>query len=390
MRILYHHRTLGDGAEGIHMAEMVTAFRRLGHDVHVLGLAGHGSVAREGLVRRIRNVLPRPMFEIASVASNAADYLDVRRAISNIQPDFLYKRHARYDVGALYAAQHARIPAVLEVNCLFTGRQYHQFEPLALNALAARLERRALSLPTAVLAVSTPLSRDIDATARIRSVVLPNGADPERFDPMRANPDGVRSRYGLRDALTVGWAGVVREWHGLELLLEALVHVPAAHLLIVGDGPARPAFAQRAAALGVGERVVITGRVPHAEMPDHLAAMDIAVVASDLTGVASPMKLVEYMAMGRAVVAPRLDNIRDLVTDDSNGLLFTADDSASLADVLRRLAGDSALRVRLGRNARLTVELERNWRRNAERVLMLVERSTNRPQTLTAGTVVSK
>lgn len=373
MRILYHHRTLADGAEGIHIAEMVAAFRHLGHEVHVRGLAGgEGGATRQGLVRRLRSVAPDAVFELASVGGNVVDYIAVRRAIGAIRPDFLYKRHARYDVGALYAALHAGIPAVLEVNCLFTGRQYHQFEPLALDALAARLERRALTLSSVVLAVSTPLSREIDAAAPVQSVVLPNGVDPQRFDPARAKPDDVRFRHHLGTALTIGWAGVVREWHGLELLLEALVSVPDAHLLLVGDGPARPAFERRASALGLASRVVVTGRIPHAQMSDHLAAMDIAVVANDGTGVASPMKLLEYMAMGLAVVAPSLDNIRDLVTDDTNGLLFTPGDSGSLAAVLRRLSGDESLRQRLGRSARLTVEQERNWRLNAERVIMLV------------------
>jgi glycosyltransferase involved in cell wall biosynthesis len=258
------------------------------------------------------------------------------------------------------------------VNCLFTGEGYREFEPMAIEPVALAFERRALTLATVRLAVSTPLAGQIERLSGKAAVVMPNGADPGRFDPAGANRDGVRARYGLTSAIVVGWAGVLRDWHGLELLLNALAHVPNAHLLIVGDGPARPAVEAQVTRLGLAGRVIVTGRVPHDAMPDHVAAMDVAVVAHDRTGVASPMKLLEYMAMGRAVVAPRLDSIRDVVEDGRQGLLFTPGDGAELTVALQRLTGDADLRRRLGREARLAIETTRNWRGNAERVLQLV------------------
>ncbi len=143
------------------------------------------------------------------------------------------------------------------------------------------------------LAVSTPLARLIDALAGVGATVLPNGADPSRFDPSTARAESVRAQYALDAHLVVGWTGVLREWHGLELLLDALTRVPGARLLIVGDGPARAAIQTRAATLGMSDRVIVTGRVPHDTVADYVAAMDIAVVAHDRMGVASPMKLLE-------------------------------------------------------------------------------------------------
>jgi len=143
--------------------------------------------------------------------------------------------------------------------------------------------------------------------------------------------------------------------------------------LIVGDGPARAEVEARVRALGLDGRVTITGRIGHEAMPDYVAAMDVAVVAHDRTGVASPMKLLEYMAMARAIVAPRLDNIRDVVDDERTGLLFPAGDSAAIAAALLRLRDDSGLRARLGTAARDAIETERNWRHIAARVVQLVE-----------------
>ena len=97
----------------------------------------------------------------------------------------------------------------------------------------------------------------------------------------------VRAAFGITGRFVVGWVGILREWHGLELLLEAISRVPDATALIVGDGPARHLVERRAELLGIGDRLVITGRVSHADMPGYIAAMDVAVVPAERTGVAS-------------------------------------------------------------------------------------------------------
>jgi glycosyltransferase involved in cell wall biosynthesis len=371
MRILYHHRTLADGAEGVHIAEMVSAFRALGHEVRVLGLAASGT-ARPGLIGGVRRLLPAAAYELASAGCNPAEYLTVQREAARFRPDFVYKRHARNDVGALAAARALAIPSVLEVNCLFSDPEYRRFEPLAFPAITTRLERRALSLASWIVAVSSPLASQVERLGAAGVTVLPNGANPVAFDPQRTDRCGIRSRLGLGDRFTVGWAGILRDWHGLELLLDAISAVPEARLLIVGDGPARPSLEARLRALELTARTTLAGRVPHAAMAEYIAAMDVAVVAEDRTRVASPMKLLEYMAMARAVVAPALDNVRDLVQDGIDGLLFTPGDSGALGAALGRLSSDAALRRRLGANARRTVQETRNWAHNAQTVIGLV------------------
>jgi glycosyltransferase involved in cell wall biosynthesis len=212
--------------------------------------------------------------------------------------------------------------------------------------------------------VRTLVARDV--------LVLPNGVDLRRFDPAGADRAGVRGRLGIAGRLTVGWCGILREWHGLHLLLEAMRAVPDAILLVVGDGPARRELEERAAAAGLAGRLIVTGRVAHELMPDYLAAMDIAAVPDERTGVASPMKLLEYMAMARAVVAPRLANIQDVACDERDVLLFAPGNVTALGDCLRRLAGDPGLRTQLGAAARATVVAIHTWRHNAAAVLAAI------------------
>lgn len=372
MKILYHHRTLADGAEGTHIAEMVAAFRALGHDVCVSGLAVSPRGATRGVLAGLRSRLPQAGLELASLSANLAEYAEARRVLARFRPDFVYKRHARFDVAMVAAARALGVPTVLEVNCLFSVAEYRRFEPLAFERLARRCERRVLNDASVVVAVSTPLGRQVSALAGTAAVILPNGANPEMFRVRDGAAQAVRARHGLTGAVTVGWAGIVREWHGLDLLIDAVAGIPDVRLLIVGDGPALPEVRRRIASREMTGRTAVVGRVPHAVMPDYVAAMDIAVVAADRTGIASPMKLLEYMAMERAVVAPRLDNMRDLVDDEVDGVLFSPGDAGALRAQITRLAGNAALRRELGQHARRKIERERNWRRNAEEVLTLL------------------
>src|SRR5690606_32092193 len=207
-----------------------------------------------------------------------------------------------------------------------------------------------------------------------RVVVMPNGADPAAFNPEH-DSRALRERLGLQEALVVGFSGILRPWHGLDLLLEAFARLAVTdsrlHLLIVGDGPIRGELDSAIAAKGLGKRVTITGRVPHAEVRDYVALMDVAV-SPRATFYASPMKVLEYMAMGKAIVAPAMDNLRDVLTDGEDALLFEPEQVDSLTEALARVTADHALRAEFGRKARRVIETERTWRHNAEEVIRLM------------------
>jgi glycosyltransferase involved in cell wall biosynthesis len=329
-------------------------------------------------VSRFRTAVSEPVVEAASVAFNAWEVFALQRAAATFNPDVIYARHARFDVAAPLVGRWRRTPTVLEVNAVYSARPYRDFEPLALGAFAERLERRAFALADVVVAVSTPLARQVHALGRSTVVVLPNGVDPARFDPREADGGRVRERLGLGSRPVIGWSGILRDWHGLDLLLDAVGGIPEAVLLVVGDGPSRTVLEHRAAALGLSGRIVVSGRVSHPEMPDYIAAMDVAVVADERTRVASPMKLVEYMAMERAIVAPRLENITDLVSDGESALLFAPGSARDLGATVARLIHDRGLSLGLGRRARQKVERTLNWRRNADRVEQLVQQCSGR------------
>jgi glycosyltransferase involved in cell wall biosynthesis len=149
---------------------------------------------------------------------------------------------------------------------------------------------------------------------------------------------------------------------------------PSTHLLLVGDGPLRPRFEEEVRNAGLQEAVTFVGGVAHREVPYHVAAMDVAVAPYPALEehYYSPLKLFEYMAAGRAVVASQVGQVAEIVVDGVTGLLFQPGDRAGFVDCIWRLKKDAVLRDELGRRARVAC-LEHTWSGNAARVMGWVE-----------------
>jgi glycosyltransferase involved in cell wall biosynthesis len=204
-------------------------------------------------------------------------------------------------------------------------------------------------------------------------VVIPNGIDPERFAEAQ-NSETAKTALGLSGRLILGFTGFMRDWHGLSEVLDwmAGAQVPKhIHLLLVGDGPALAGLKAQAARLNLADRVTFAGLVERDMVAKMVAVFDIALQPKSVE-YASPLKLFEYMALGKAIVAPDQPNIREVLEVDVSGLLFDPAEPASMTAAIARLAQDDGLRTRLGAGARNAIE-ERGytWKENARRVSAL-------------------
>jgi glycosyltransferase involved in cell wall biosynthesis len=197
-----------------------------------------------------------------------------------------------------------------------------------------------------------------------RVSITPNGIVPEHFDRVPARAD-------RREPVVLGFVGFMRDWHGLDRVIAALAEhqgPPVVRFDIVGDGPARSALERQVAELGIGDRVRFAGLADRASIPDLIGGFDIAL-QPQVVSYASPLKLFEYMAAGRAIVAPDLPNIREILCDGVNALLFDPAEDDSMWKAIVRLLTDAGLRDRLGRAARATVrERDFTWAGNARRI----------------------
>ena len=368
MRILYSHRIQSRDGQSVHVEALVAALRELGHEVLVVGPGFYEQAEFGGessFVAALRARLPRALAELAELAYNAPSWLRVRLACRRFRPDLIYERYNLYYLAGTLVARRKGIPLFLEVNSpLVEERSRHG--GLGLPRLATWAERFVWQSADRVLAVTGVLKAMIaDAGVPAQQIeVVPNGIDPTRFAALPQRPAAV-------DKVVLGFVGFVREWHGLDTVIAAMAADPATSLdlVVVGDGPAVPALRQQAATLGVADRVHIEGLVAHDAIPGLVAGFDIALQPR-VVAYASPLKLFEYMAAGKAIVAPDQPNIREVLADGETALLFDPAARDSMWTAIRRLAADPPLRGRLG--AAASAEVARRaytWRANAERVV---------------------
>jgi glycosyltransferase involved in cell wall biosynthesis len=375
LRILYHHRIAASDGMRVHIEEMIHALRARGH---VVKIVGPGNALEEGTPASnrleatadlLRRYLPAAILELLELLYNLPAWIRLSREARQFRPDILYERYNLFLLAGLHLKRWLRIPMVLEVNAPLASERA-AFGNLSLHGLARWSENTVWRHSDVVLPVTGVLAEEVRRSRGTAAGihVMPNGA---RLDlaPSQDAVLALRDRYGFSEnTVVLGFVGFVRAWHGVGWALEALPALPAhVHLLIVGDGPARPELEARAAEMGVTDRVHFSGRIPHNDIPAHVRMFDVALQTASVA-YASPLKLLEYMTLGCAIIAPDQPNICEILRHDTNALLFDPLVRQSFTAALSRLCGDEELRRRLGRAARRTVEeTPLTWAHNAAR-----------------------
>ncbi len=235
------------------------------------------------------------------------------------------------------------------------------------------LETFVLRRADAVTTICEGLRREIESRGipSDRIAVVPNAVDADALGaPPAAAP--VRRKHGLEGAFVIGYLGTFFAWEGLALLIEAMPAIlkrrPEARLLLVGSGVEEPVLRAAAARLGLHREVIFAGRVPHAGIPALYAAVDLLAyprLPMRLTDMVTPIKPLEAMAAGKALVASNVGGHRELIVDGETGVLFAAGDRDALAAAVLRVAEDPALAARLRAFGPDHVRRFRTWRQSA-------------------------
>ncbi|HEV8265835.1 MAG TPA: glycosyltransferase family 4 protein [Gemmatimonadales bacterium] len=287
--------------------------------------------------------------------------------------DLVYERYSLWSFAAMEHARAAGSPGLLEVNApLIEEQALHR--GLRDTRGAARVATRVFQAATALVAVSAEVAAWLERrrSARGRVHLLLNGVNPERF-----RPDVLPAAPGPPGTFTLGFVGSMKPWHGLSVLIEAFArlhdHDAATRLLVVGGGPEDAAVRRELAARGLGGAAALTGPVAPSDVPGLLTSMDVAVAPypDAKRFYFSPLKVYEYMAAGRAVVASQVGQLGSLIQHDVTGLLCPPGDAVALAAAVERLRRAPELRTRLGRAARGSVLRGHTWEAVAARVLAL-------------------
>lgn len=366
---------------------IVRVLESLGHQVSIVSPPGvdprrtagdipldKGAMRSRGITRLwqwISCKSPQWMFEMAELAYNL---FALPRLISILRKNHVkslvfYERHAVFLWAGVWVARWFGLPVVLEVNEV-AGIQRARKQ--ALVGLARWVERRVFSRADLILTVSTFLRNELlKRGARPETVrVLPNAIDPMRFSG--ANGRAVREELGLTDRSVIGFVGWFDRWDRLDLFVELAARLVGTHpdlrILLVGDGPVRAGIEQDIRRKGLKDYFLFTGPVQRRDVPHYIDAMDVCVLP-DSNVFGSPMVLFEFMALAKAVVAPDLPPIRDVLSHLRTGLIARCGCLDSLEQAVRSLLDNPDLRQRLGREAQRAVMQEHTWEASGRKIV---------------------
>ncbi|MBT9505804.1 glycosyltransferase family 4 protein [Rhodoferax sp.] len=377
MKVLYHHRTASRDGQSTHIDEMIRGLRAEGHSVVESSpqISGdNASGGSPGWVGRLKALLPRQIYELAELAYSWVAYRRLSDAIKKDRPDGIYERYNLYLLAGMWAKKRFRLPLILEVNAPMAVER-RQYGGLSWPQLADWAElyvwkRADVILPVTQVLADYMVGKGIDP-ARIR--VIPNAINEDHYKNLPTVIEA-KDKLGLRGRLVVGFTGFVREWDRLDRIMvwvaqRAVQH--NVHLLVIGDGPARADIEACATRLGVADRLSFTGAVPREQVPAISMAFDIALQTA-LVPYASPLCLFEYLALGKAIVAPDQPNHHEILTSGVDALLYDPDDSSGIEKALDVLCQNEELRERIARSAsELIVRKQLTWRQHARKVAAL-------------------
>ena len=316
----------------------------------------------------------------------------------------IYQRMSVANFSGVSLSRRFGVPLILEYNGSEAWVAKNWGRAFRYQDLAERAEQVCLRHAHLVVTISDVLREELEkrGVESKRIVMYPNCVDPSLFDPDRFDEDAVgelRRRYGIgREETVVTFVGTFGQWHGAEVLARAIVCLIQAEqrllldqrvrFLLVGDGVRMPEVRRILGEEVDGPFVVLTGLIPQAEAPLHLAASDILCSphvpnedGSRFFG--SPTKLFEYMAMGKAIIGSDLDQIGQVLHpairitdgevrpegDSALAVLTTPGSVAELTNGLKRLIRDRSLRERLGANARRKALAEYTWDRHVGEIV---------------------
>lgn len=275
-------------------------------------------------------------------------------------------------LAASQVARSRQIPFIYEIRSFWEDSAVDQGKTKYMSPryrLGRSLETRVAMRANAVVGISRAILRDIQSRGVSESKLfyVPNGVDVAHFTP-RDKDVSLATELGVNGVPTLGYIGTMFPWEGIPWLVRAVSQLRGSgvnfKLLVVGDGLTAQEVRRMIQECNASEYVLFLGRVPHEQVARFYSVMDILVYPRTSARVAemvTPLKPLEAMALGKAVLGSSVGGLRELIEPGHNGLLFQSGDSDDFCKQVSLLLSDASLRSRLGQEARRTVLQQKDW-----------------------------
>lgn len=365
-----------DGNKGAssHIRGFIKALTSLGHDV-VLAVS---RPVREGTVDVPVRVIPRPRIldgisdqdsprvyrALGHLLTNGEIEKLLHTIVEEEKPDLIYERYSPFSAAGGITARHLSVPHILEVNAPL-AEQGKQYRKQALQEASELMEKTAFAQAGFIVTLTHQLKEWLQdqGISEKKIFVRPCGVDETLF-----SPKGEVLKGELQDKFVLGFVGSLKPWHDIDLLsglMRALADDPKYHLLVVGDGPM--AESVRKLQKELPGRVTLTGAVAQETVPAYIRAMDVALAPYPNLDLFyfSPLKVFEYMACGRPLVATGIGQLNELIRHGETGWLVPPGGPERWAEAVKRLEADRSLREALGKQARKEAVEQHTWEKRA-------------------------
>lgn len=314
----------------------------------------------------------------------------LEEVVARVKPDILHAHSPVLNaIPALRVGRRCGLPVVYELRGLWEDAAVDHGttkEGSLRYRLSRAMETFALKRVDHITTICEGLRQDIlgRGIPEARVTVIPNAVDVAEFSVGGIADDGLKARLGLAGCTVVGFLGSFYAYEGLDLLISALPLIlaqkPDVRLLLVGGGPQDQALKEQAKQLGLADKIVFTGRVPHSEVQRYYDLVDVLAYprhSMRLTELVTPLKPLEAMAQGRLLVASDVGGHKELIQDGKTGVLFRAGSADSLAQAIVRLLDQRQCWPELRAAGRRFVETERTWARSVSNYQGIFKRLTD-------------
>ncbi len=372
----------GSAIKGI---EFVEGLRRQGYDVTLEWRTPqpHKSNNNQSVIKKNTHALiQKYLRESKRYLVNIKHLIQEYILLKQNKPDIIFSRLEYGIFSCVLLSKWFNIPLVIEADCPPTHEwvNFYARDAFKLGNLSLKLEVAVLKQADAVITQSNQLT-DYYVNLGIQREkihMITNAANIQKYKNMEPNLD-FRAKYKLKDKIVIGWVGAGVGWTGIEVLNKTMHQLmkeyPSVTFLMIGSQENMDFFREHFHKDGDADRFILAGFVPHEDIPKYLSCMDIVLAPYPKFDFfyASSMKLFEYMAAGKAIVATRVGQIAEVIKEGENGYLFDPEIPGELYQKVSKLVSSEKLRKRLGQSARIDSQREWNWDRVAEKMSTVFE-----------------
>jgi glycosyltransferase involved in cell wall biosynthesis len=369
-----------------HIREIINGFRLLGHEVLPVIMGGdtwnpeannNSSSVLKPVVKKLTPLIIWQTVKDVNLLrfDNYAKKI-LEEKVQKFKPDIIYERGFYLMKSGSEIAKKYQIPHYLELNAPYEEEKIQLEGPSLLISKSHKITKHNLENAHKVIVVSSALKNYFSEKYHIDSkkiIITPNAINPDKIKQL--NPDKINSlkeKHNISDKdFIIGFVGSIFPYHGVDILLDAFTNISSVSdnlkLLIVGDGEVLPLLKKKAENLNLTSKVIFTGNVPPEEVYNYIELMDICVMAKS-NWYGSPVKIFEYGALGKAVIAPNTIPVKDVLINEINAIIVEPE-SDKIANALKKFFYDSNFRFQLGFNLKKTVLEKHTWLKMAEKIL---------------------